>query len=311
MFGDLCKVQEPKWMGAGRRAALRAAGAAAGAVAFIQTSLAAQILKGDARGSVRRQPSLFLGHGSPMNALARNGYTEALRGLGESIGRPRAILMVSAHWLTEGYSAISIGDRMQTMHDFEGFPAALYEVSYEPPGVERALIAETRQAIASTKTVMGERALDHGAWSVLKHMYPAADVPVFQLSIDIGLQNANHWRIGRALGKLRDDGVLIVGSGNVVHNLGATVRGAADSQTGLTPWARGFDEAVKSAVDADDDAALVDVWRLSHAAAAHPTPEHYLPLLYARGSASAGERATHVFAGFQSGTISMRCIRWG
>ncbi|MEO8133269.1 MAG: class III extradiol ring-cleavage dioxygenase [Betaproteobacteria bacterium] len=156
------------------------------------------------------------------------------------------------------------------------------------------------------------RGLDHGAWSVLRHMYNQADVPVFQLSIDITRPGAYHHSIGRALAALRDEGVLMVGSGNVVHNLRATMRGQPDTPQGLTPWAEAFDVRAKAVIDAGDARVLMAYESLTPGAPmAVPYPDHYFPLLYAMGASQAGEEPKHVYEGFQSGTLSMRCVQWG
>ena len=259
-----------------------------------------------------RAPALFIGHGSPMNAVQDNGFTQMLRAWGRELGRPRAILMVSAHWLTEGGTQVSLAERPATVHDFGGFPPELFAQRYPAPGAPALAHAAAQRLAPRAVGFSADRGLDHGAWTVLKYLYPAADVPVFQLSIDIDRPSAHHLAIGRALAALRDEGVLIVGSGNVVHNLRATMRGAPDSPAGLAPWAEAFDQRAKQAIDAGDTAALLAFERLSPGAEiAVPYPDHYFPMLYALGAAQQGERATHRYEGFQSGTLSMRCVQWG
>ena len=259
-----------------------------------------------------RAPALFIGHGSPMNALHDNAFTRRLQQWGHEIGQPRAILMVSAHWLTEREVKVSTTARPPMIYDFGGFPGALYAQQYPAPGAPEVALRAARVLGPRPVGVDSVRGLDHGAWTVLKFLYPAADVPVFQLSIDINQAGAFHHAIGRQIASLRDEGVLIVGSGNIVHNLRATMSGQADSAQGLSPWAEGFDQMVKQALDAGDAAALMRCERLGpHAAMAVPFPDHYFPLLYALGAAQAGERARHVFEGFQAGTLSMRCLQFG
>jgi len=281
--------------------------AALGALSALAEAVAAP-------ATVRRMPVLFIGHGSPMNAIQDNEFTRFLRGWHVVLPRPQAILMVSAHWLTPGATAVGVQAHPRTIHDFGGFPKALFEMQYPAPGsaeLAREAAALVRRAKVSATEQWG---LDHGAWTVLHHMYPAADVPVFQLSIDYDKPAAFHHAVGRELAALRDKGVLIVGSGNVVHNLGATDRAEGMSSTASRPWAQTFDDAVKKALVSRDDMALVNYARLGGDAAAMAvqTPDHYFPFLYALGASdSLRERAASVFEGFQAGTLSMRCVQFG
>ncbi len=262
----------------------------------------------------RRMPALFIGHGSPMNAIADNEFSRFLRGWGDRFPRPRAILVVSAHWLTPGTTAVGVQARPRTLHDFGGFPQALFDMQYPAPGAPefaREAASLVRRAQVQPTEDWG---LDHGTWTVLHHVYPAADVPVFQLSIDYDKPAAFHHAIGRELAALRDKGVLIVGSGNVVHNLRATDRVQGLTATASRPWAQAFDDAVKKALASRDDMGLVNYARLAGdaAATAVQTPDHYYPFLYALGASDAsGEKASSVFEGFQSGTLSMRCVQFG
>lgn len=267
---------------------------------------------GSKRTATSRQPVLFIGHGSPMNAVADNAFTQMLGGWGRALGKPRAILMVSAHWLTEREVQVSTTATPETIHDFGGFPPELYRLQYPAPGAP-AVAQRAAQALAPRVAgIDAQRGIDHGGWSVLRHMYPQADVPVFQLSIDITKAGAYHHAIGRALAGLRDEGVLIIGSGNIVHNLRATMRDAPDSPHGLTPWAEEFDVRAKAALDAGDATALMAYETLTPGAMiAVPFPDHYFPLLYALGAARPGEAPRHVYEGFQAGTLSMRCVQWG
>jgi 4,5-DOPA dioxygenase extradiol len=261
-------------------------------------------------------PVLFIGHGSPMNAISDNAFSRRLVAWGQALGRPKAVLMVSAHWLTERDTAVSTTASPPLIYDFGGFPQALYDVRYAPPGAPEAArqAAERLTALSAPRVTSQDarRGLDHGAWTVLRHLYPAADVPVFQLSIDITRPGEHHLALGRALAGLREAGVLIIGSGNVVHNLQRTDRGQADGPRASTDWAQGFDDAVLKAVQAGDLAALARWQGLSAGAeVAVPFPDHYFPLLYAVGAAQRGEAVHQVFEGFQAGTISMRCMQWG
>jgi 4,5-DOPA dioxygenase extradiol len=290
----------------GRRGFLM--GSALGATAAL-ASLCSLAHAGDV--VARRMPVIFIGHGSPMNALADNAFTRRLSAWGKELPRPSAILSVSAHWLSRGATGVGMQERPKTIHDFGGFPQALFDVDYPAPGHP----ALAREAIGAVKQapVLGTQqwGLDHGTWAVLKHLYPKADIPVFQLSIDYDKPAAFHYAVGRDLAALRDKGVLVMGSGNVVHNLRATDRGTPDGLMASRPWAQGFDLAVRAALDGRDDRALVAYEKLEGAATAVATPDHYFPFLYALGAAGAGERAKTIYEGFQSGTLSMRSIQFG
>jgi len=260
---------------------------------------------------VQRMPVIFIGHGSPMNALADNAFTRRLSAWGRELPRPSAILSVSAHWLSRGATGVGMQERPKTIHDFGGFPQALFDIEYPAPG-HPALARDTIGAVRQAAVVGTQQwGLDHGTWTVLKHLYPKADVPVFQLSIDYDKPAAFHYAIGRDLAALRDRGVLVMGSGNVVHNLRATDRGTPDGLTASRPWAQSFDDAVKAALAGRDDQALVAYEKLEGAATAVAMPDHYFPFLYALGAAGSGERPKTVYEGFQSGTLSMRCLQFG
>jgi 4,5-DOPA dioxygenase extradiol len=258
-----------------------------------------------------RMPTLFIGHGSPMNAIQDNAFTRRMVAWGKALPAPTAILSVSAHWLTQGVTGVGIQERPKTIHDFGGFPQALFDIQYPAPGhpdlarVAAGLVTQGR--VVPTQ----QWGLDHGTWTVLKYLYPQADVPVFQLSVDYDKPASFHYAVGRELAALRDKGVLILGSGNVVHNLRATDRGVPDAKTASRPWAQSFDDAVKSALRGRDDKALVDFGKLEGASVAVATPDHYFPFMYPLGAAGAGERAQTIHEGFQSGTLSMRCVQFG
>lgn len=253
----------------------------------------------------RRMPAVFLGHGSPMNAIVPNRYAAAWRSLGERLPRPRAVLAVSAHWTTRG-SAVTMAASPRTLHDFGGFPRALFEVSYPAPGDEA--LARRVAALLTPTPVHGatDWGLDHGSWSVLMHLYPAADVPVVQLSLDGTLSLAGHHALAARLAPLRDEGYLILGSGNVVHNLAlADLRPDAAAQ----PWARAFDEAIATAVAAGDRDTLLDPGRLGEAATlSMPTPEHYLPLLYPLAVRRPDEEVEILLRNVEHGSISMTSV---
>ena len=242
-----------------------------------------------------------------MNAIAKNRYTTAWRELGVALPRPRAILAVSAHWYTRG-TFVTVDARPRTIHDFAGFPEALFKVRYDAPG-EPALAARLVEQLESVPVrAATDWGIDHGTWSVLVHMYPAADVPVVQLSIDATQPPAFHHALGSRLASLREQGILLLGSGGIVHNLARV-----DWSNALPPpWAVEFDDRVRAQVLAGDDAPLVDYALLGEPARLSvPTPDHYLPLLYVLGSRQPGEAATIPLTGFDLATISMTSVLIG
>jgi 4,5-DOPA dioxygenase extradiol len=253
-----------------------------------------------------RLPALFFGHGNPMNALADNAYTRAWRAMGAALGRPRAVLCISAHWYGPG-SALTADARPRTIHDFGGFPQELFEFEYPAPGspdVAREVQALLQPTAAELDHEWG---LDHGAWSVLCHVFPAADVPVVQLSIDETLPAHAHYEIGKRLAPLRDRGVLIVGSGNLVHNLHAYAWG----RQAIEPydWAVRFEAQARAWVQSGDHQPLIDYERLGRdASLSAPTPDHYLPLLYVLGAQLPGDQATYPVEGVDGGSVSMLSV---
>jgi 4,5-DOPA dioxygenase extradiol len=252
---------------------------------------------------MERMPVLFVGHGSPMNAIENNTFTQTLRELSARLPKPRAVCVVSAHWVTPG-SRVLASPRPQTIHDFYGFPPPLYEVEYPAPGAP----GEAEKLAGNPAIVPDEEwGLDHGSWSVLRHMYPDADVPAFQLSLDERRSLKEHLELGREIKQLRERGVLILGSGNLVHNLG---RIDWSDPHGAYDWAREFDGKVKSAVDAHDGSALAEPhhWGAALLATAHPTIEHYAPLLYCMGSTDEQDEVSYPYEGFDFGSISMRAV---
>ncbi len=254
-------------------------------------------------------PSIFLGHGSPMNALADNPYTREWAALGIRIPRPRAILCISAHWYTNS-TAVTISTAPRTIHDFGGFPRELYLVHYPAPG-DPQLAERVRQLLTPVPTALDENwGLDHGTWSVLKHMYPDADIPVVQLSIDATKPPAFHYEIGQRLAPLREDGVLILGSGNVVHNLSAFIWGRQGGNLGDT--ADLFDARVRELITARDNQSLIHYDTLGpEAAFAIPTPDHYYPLLYTLGAGKADDLIQFPVGGIAGGAISMLAVQIG
>jgi 4,5-DOPA dioxygenase extradiol len=249
---------------------------------------------------VERMPAIFFGHGSPMNALG-GPYAEEWAALGRALPRPKAVLCVSAHWYVDE-TAVTAMERPRTIHDFYGFPRELYHVSYPAPG-EPWLAARTADLLAPLAVRADhDWGLDHGTWSVLVHLFPDAQIPVVQLAIDRRQPPAFHYELGRRLAPLRDEGVLVCGSGDVVHNLRLIDWSGGEPY----PWASGFNDRVKALIEAAEDAALVDYPALGEEAALSiPTPEHYLPLLYVLGARAADE-PVHFFSDrLDLGSISM------
>jgi 4,5-DOPA dioxygenase extradiol len=254
-------------------------------------------------------PALFLGHGNPMNALAHNAWTEAWRGIGERIGKPRAILSVSAHWYAPG-TAVTVNPAPRTIHDFGGFPAELFAVNYPAPGDPE--LARNVQALLAPLPVDLDASwgLDHGTWSVLRHVYPDADVPVVQLRIDETRPAAYHHQVGRKLAVLRDEGVLIVGSGNLVHNLHTYSWGRHAAEP--FDWAVRFETRARELMQVGNDTPLVEYESLGRdALLSIPTPEHYLPLLYVLGARRPGEPVSFPVEGVDGGSISMLAVQVG
>lgn len=250
-------------------------------------------------------PALFIGHGSPMNTLETNRYSAAWRRLGQALPRPAAVLAISAHWYVPG-TAVTAMETPKTIHDFHGFPRELFDFRYPAPGSPSAA-ARVRECLQPFDIAADlSWGLDHGAWSVLAHLFPAADVPVVQLSIDSSRPEQFHYDLGVRLAALRDEGVLILGSGNVVHNLGLLRWDAPDA---AYDWARRFEQAVKDRLLRHDPAALVD-WRGldPRASLAVPTPEHYLPLLYCIATRGEGESVSFPVEGIDMGSLSMLSV---
>jgi 4,5-DOPA dioxygenase extradiol len=253
-----------------------------------------------------RMPALFIGHGSPMNALEDNAFTRGWRDAAAQLPRPRAILCVSAHWETRGVYA-GATPSPETIHDFYGFPKALFDVHYAAPGAP-GLAQQIAQRVKSAKVHLDPgRGLDHGAWSVLRVMYPDADVPVLQLSLDMERPAAAHVQLARELAPLRDDRVLILGSGNTVHNL----REFSFRDPTPLPWADRADAAIRARIAAGDVDGLAD-WNALGADVARGIagPEHFLPLIYALAQQREGDKI-HIFNDTVIGSIAMTSVRVG
>jgi 4,5-DOPA dioxygenase extradiol len=256
-------------------------------------------------------PAVFFGHGTPMNALQRNRYTIAWEEFGNSTPRPRGVLSVSAHWYTRG-TAVTAMARPKTIHDFGGFPRALFDAEYPAPG-DVSLASRVIDLLSGSGTHVRADAsdwgLDHGTWSVLKHVYPEANIPVVQLSIDGTKPFEYHYEMAKYLAPLRDEGILMMGSGNVVHNLELATWGEGAS---AFAWAVRFNDTVRSLLTAHDHASLADMAALGEdASSSIPTPEHYLPLLYIAALQRAGEPLRFLVDGIELGAISMMSVALG
>jgi 4,5-DOPA dioxygenase extradiol len=242
-----------------------------------------------------------------MNAIEDNVWSRAMVTIGTNLSNPSAIVCISAHWFVGG-TFVTANPTPKTIHDFGGFPKALFEVQYAARGdADLAARIKTMLAKENAETSM-DWGLDHGTWSVLKHVRPKADVPVLQVSIHRSLPASAHVALGRALAPLRDEGVLILGSGNITHNL----RHAMSNGGAETPaWASGFDADINRALEQRDEAFLVRALDTDNGKRSHPSPDHYLPVLYAFGASSETDEVKSPIVGFDYGSLSMRSVRWG
>jgi 4,5-DOPA dioxygenase extradiol len=248
-------------------------------------------------------PSVFLSHGSPMHALEAGAAGEAWRALGRRLGKPKAIAIASAHWET-GLPQLTGAAKPETIHDFYNFPAPLYRIRYAAPGSPGA--AQRVQALLKeggfTAAIDGCRGLDHGAWAPLLYMYPDADVPVVQLSVQTALGTRHHLAVGKALRKLSDEGILVIGSGHLTHNLRDWSRGQGKSE----PYAKEFQQWVFKKIEAHDLEGLADYRSASpHGVRSHPTEEHFLPLFVALGAAPENYKAERIFDDIEAGVLAM------
>jgi len=256
-----------------------------------------------------RMPAIFFGHGNPMNALQSNEWTEGWAAVGRSIPRPKAILCVSAHWYLPA-TLVTAQEQPRTIHDFGGFPRELYQIQYPAPG-EPDVAARVRELLAPVSVGLDRQwGLDHGTWSVLCHVFPQADIPVVQLSIDETQPAGFHYETAQRLAPLRDEGVLVMGSGNLVHNLHAYAWGRYVAEP--LDWAVRFETRARELMLAGDDMPLVKYEGLGRdAMLSAPTPDHYLPLLYVLAQRREGEEVGFPVEGFDGGSISMLTIRIG
>jgi 4,5-DOPA dioxygenase extradiol len=252
---------------------------------------------------IKQMPALFIGHGSPMNIIQNNDFTSHMRELGKKLPRPEAIMVVSAHWLTSG-TYVTCAENPSQIYDFYGFPGELYSIKYNCAGSPRHAALTKKAAKSAAIKCSDDWGLDHASWAILKHMYPKADIPVYELSLDMTRDLAFHYNLGRELASLRRAGVLVIGSGNIVHNLRLI-----DFDTDAAPedWVREIDEKMKHCLLENNHAALIDYVKLdARIKLAVPTLDHYLPLLYILGMQNKEDELTFVHEGYQNKTISMR-----
>jgi 4,5-DOPA dioxygenase extradiol len=253
-----------------------------------------------------RMPAIFFGHGNPMNALEKNKYTRAWTQIGKSLPRPKAILAVSAHWYLPA-TLVTMMEHPRTIHDFGGFPKELYQVRYPARG-DLHLASRLKQLLGAGED--HQWGLDHGTWSVLCHVFPEADVPVVQLSIDETQPPRFHYDLGTRLAPLRDEGILIIGSGNLVHNLHTYAWGRHPAEP--FDWAIRFEKQAREMLVAGNDEPLIDYEALGRdAILSAPTPDHYLPLLYVMGTRSKEDEVSFPVEGIDGGSVSMLTVQLG
>ena len=259
--------------------------------------------------NTERMPVLFMGHGSPMNAIEENEFVAGFRKMGEGIPRPAAILCISAHWETRG-TYVTAMEKPRTIHDFGGFPRELFEVQYPAPGSPE-LAKETQSLVAKTTVGLDDQwGLDHGAWSVIKHLYPKADIPVVQMSLDHFQTPQYHYELARELAALRKKGVLIIGSGNMVHNLGLVAWNRLNDTGFAFDWALEASDKMRAFIQSGDHQPLINFGSQGRAFdLAIPTPEHYLPLLYALALQEKDESVTLYNDKPVAGALTMTSVR--
>lgn len=258
---------------------------------------------------VKSLPTIFFGHGNPLNALLENDYTRDWARIGNQLPRPKAILCVSAHWYVPA-AAVTTSAKPRTIHDFGGFPQELYQVEYPAPG-SPDLARRVRDMLAPVSVEFDERwGLDHGTWSVLCHVFPQADIPVVQLSIDETQPPEYHYEIGKRLAPLRDEGILIIGSGNIVHNLHTYAWGRRKIEP--FDWAVRFEKQARELLLNGEHAPLIAYETLGRdAMLSVPTPEHYLPLLYVIAASKESEQVSFPVEGVDGGSVSMLAVQFG
>jgi len=254
---------------------------------------------------MEKMPILFIGHGTPMNAIEKNEFTANWKKIADKIPKPKAILCISAHWQIEG-SAVTAMEKPKTIHDFYGFPKKLYDIEYNAPGSLEYSKLIKEQIKKVNIGLDQEWGLDHGAWSVLVHMFPKADIQVLELSLDYNLKTKDIFEIGKDLKKLREMGILIIASGNLVHNLMVF-----SPDIKAYDWAIDFDNFVKTSIEKKDYISLIDYEKQKSSRLSHPTNDHYLPLIYILGAVEKDEKPYFFNEKIVYGSISMRCIAFG
>jgi len=261
--------------------------------------------------STSRMPVLFVGHGSPMYAIEENEFVENWRRLGDLLPKPKAIIAVSAHWETLG-TQVTAMQNPPTIHDFGGFPSELYEIQYPAPG-NPELAKETIKTVVSSTVLADEKwGLDHGTWSVIRRIYPNADIPIVQLSLDYDKSPKEHYKLAKELASFREKGVLIVGSGNIVHNLRQVAWDKTDDEEFGFDWAIEANEKIKKLIRENDHKALIDYHLLGkEVQMAAPTPDHYLPLLYALALKSDDEEVEFFNDKAVMGSLTMTSLKIG
>lgn len=254
-------------------------------------------------------PALFIGHGSPMNAIERNDFTKTLQNLGQKLTRPKAILCISAHWITKG-TFVDVSPNPKMIYDMYGFPKELYEIKYPVRGSPYFANEITKLVTTTTIRKNTDWGLDHGTWSVLKHLFPKADVPTFQLSINYNQSMQYHFDLARQLKALRKKGVLIVGSGNLTHNL--SIVDLTDINAKPADWAVDFDSKIKQHIDNRNYKGIINYQKIGNPAKlAVPEPSHYIPLIYTLALQDKEDEISYFYDKFHYGTLSMRCVKVG
>jgi len=268
-------------------------------------------IAGDLPQHDRPMPLLFVGHGSPMNGIEDNDFSRRWSELGRTLPTPTGVLVISAHWLTQG-TLVTAMEQPRTIHDFGGFPQALYDVHYPAPG-DPALAEQTRRLIASTSVGLDhDWGLDHGTWTIVRHMYPAANIPILQLSIDFHQPPQYHYDLARELSSLRRKGVLIIGSGNMVHNLRRIAWDHLDDAEYGYDWALEMNDLFKKHIAARNHQQMINYPSLGPSSAlAIPTPDHYYPLLYVLGLQEKDEQATFFNDRAVGGSLTMTSVMLG
>ena len=281
-----------------------------GSTISLSTLSSLDILLNTLAETALKMPVLFVGHGSPMNAIEENEFTLYWKKLAAEIEKPKAVLCVSAHWLTRG-TFVTAMNHPKTIHDFGGFPQALFDVNYPAPG-NPELAEETAKLITSTSVGLDhEWGLDHGTWSIVKNMYPNAEIPVLQLSIDYSQPAQYHYDLAKQLSALRKKGVLIIGSGNMVHNLGMVAWDKLNESFGFD-WAIEMNSIFKKKIEENDHTALIQYEKLSSAAKlAVPTPDHYYPLIYTLGLKEEKDSISFFNDKPVAGSLTMTSVKFG